>query len=262
MNDTRNGSEWVTLSEAARLLKCSKRTIRRRVDNGELESRIDYQGKQPVRTIKRADILKAEGTVQRREPKTELVTRGGTYDNPELVIGQAKKFVTGLVKKLAYFIAAIAVVGGVTTYFLVIGQEKRIAEEIGSVRGGLVTGLSQAKEEFVTGLNHTREGLTAEIGTLRTAAEADTRERERQLKAQAEQIDRQREEIGELRAEIAGLIAGVDALREELTRPSPTPQEPDFSETVEGGEAGPENLRKLEVSPGENNGGGTEPPGR
>lgn len=50
-----------------------------------------------------------------------------------------------MVKKPAYIVAVIVVVGGVTIYFPVIGQEKRIAEEIGELpaeTAGSIAGVS------------------------------------------------------------------------------------------------------------------------
>lgn len=234
--------DWLTLSQAAALLNCSRRTIRRRVDSGELDSRVDYQGKQPVRTVRRADILKAAGVIQRREPTTEIVARGATSDNADFVIGQATKVVTGLVRKLAWFALGLVILGGVTVTFIVIGQARRVREEVG---GGLSQGLSLVRGEFVTGLEDTRAGLTAEIRTLRAAAEAESRkaagretERAAILEAQAGIMAQQNAEIERLHAEIAGLIAGVDALRDAVTRPTPEPVEESSEEPAEESESG------------------------
>lgn len=229
--------DWITMKDAARILNCSARTIRRRIDTGKIEARIEYQGKQSIRYVRRADILREAGTIQHREPQTEVVTRGATFGNPMTSIGQVKKVVTGLIWKMALIVAGIIIIGGVTTYYLVIGQGKSINSSIEGVKSDLSQGLSQVKGDIVTGNKATSEELKLRIEGIR----ADTREenqitgdkinRQRedilrtgdQVEAQAAKIERQTVEIKELRTAIAGLQAGIEAIREEIIRPTPAP---------------------------------------
>jgi predicted RNase H-like nuclease (RuvC/YqgF family) len=152
-------------------------------------------------------------------------------------LGQVKKVVTGLIWKITAIVAGIITLGGVTTYYLVIGQSNSISGKIEGVKGELSQGLSQVQAAVVTGLNVTRKGLTAEIEEIRT----DTREenqitgdkinRQRadilrtgnQVEAQAAKIEAQTVEIKELREAIAELQAGIEVIREEVTRPTPAP---------------------------------------
>jgi len=248
--EIREAGEWITLKEASRILNCSARTIRRRVDNGKIETRIEYQGKQAIRYVRRGDILREAGTIQHREPKegiTEVVTRGATYDNPMTTLGQVKKVVTGLIWKITAIVAGIIILGGVTTYYLVIGQSNSISGKIEGVKGELSQGLSQVQAAVVTGLNVTRKGLTAEIEEIRIATRTDSqatgekisRQGEDilrtgdQVTAQAEKIEAQTVEIKELRAAIAELQAGIEVIREEVTRPTPAPAATVPPETVE-----------------------------
>ena len=232
--------DWITLKDAAGLLKCSARTIRRRIDAGKIETRIEYQGKQAVRYVRRGDILREAGTIQHHEPNegiTEVVTRGATYDNPMTTIGQVQKVVTGLIWRAVLILSVIIILGGMTGYYLVTGQSNSISGKIEGVKGELSQGLSQVQAAVVTGLNVTRKGLTAEIEEIRTATRTDSqatgekisRQGEDilrtgdQVTAQAEKIEAQTVEIKELRAAIAELQAGIEVIREEVTRPTPGP---------------------------------------
>lgn len=215
----------MTLTEAAALLRCAKRTVRRRVDAGELASRVEYQGKQAVRLVNREDLRRVAGTVQRREPKTEIVTRGATGDNAEFVIRQTTKVVTGYLRKVGCFVLGFVVLGGVVTSFVVIRQGKTLRAELegaaADLSQGVVIGLSQVQAGFASGLNETKAGLTGELSTLRQVVEADSKAAAERLTVQAETIERQNREIAELRGQVAGLVAGVEAIREAVTRPTP-----------------------------------------
>ena len=241
MNEEINqAGDWITRKQAAQILSCSIRTIQRRIDTGKIETQIEYQGKQAIRYVKRSDILREAGTIQRHEPKegtTEVVTRGAPYDNHRTTIGQVQKVVTGLIWRAVLILSVIIILGGMTGYYLVTGQSNSISGKIEGVKGELSQGLSQVQAAVVTGLNVTRKGLTAEIEEIRT----DTREenqitgdkinRQRadilrtgnQVEAQAAKIEAQTVEIKELREAIAELQAGIEVIREEVTRPTPAP---------------------------------------
>ncbi len=228
--------EYITIKEAAQTLNCSARTIRRWVDTGKIDTRIEYQGKQAIRYVRRGDILREAGTIQHREPKeeiTEVVTRGTTYDNLVTSIGQVKKVVTGLIWKITAIVAGIIILGGVTGYYLVIGQGKQNRDQMEGVKQKLSQGLSQVQDEVVTGLNATRKGLTEKIEAIRT----DTRKANQttteiinnqtgeilrtgdRVKAQAAKIEAQTVEIKELRAQLIEFqsdVAGIRALGEQM----------------------------------------------
>ncbi len=219
--------KWITLTEAAEVLNCSKRTIRRRVDAGELESRVEYHGKQPVRTVRSEDLLRAGGAVQVRQPGRGAVTRGakGVTGGG---IGQEIKVVTGWIKRAALFSAAIIVLLGVTGYFLVTGQTKLIQERVESIGGNLSQGLLQVRSEVDAGIRTTESELSARIGELRTAAEAGSQatgerigQTASQVEAQAEEIRQQSQEIAALRSEIAALMTGIGELRQAVDRSRP-----------------------------------------
>ena len=132
------------------------------------------------------------------------------------------------------FVLVLAILGGVTTAYVVIRQARQLKAEIG---GSLSQGLSQAQAGFVTGLEDTREGLKAEIGTLQEQAAAGSKATADQLKAQAELIERQRAEIGELRAGISSLSAGIEAIRAAMVTPTPPPQTITTPQEERNGEA-------------------------
>jgi len=50
-------SGWVTLKEAARMLGCSVKTIRRRIEAGKLKSMVEYHGNRAIRMVSRDDVL-------------------------------------------------------------------------------------------------------------------------------------------------------------------------------------------------------------
>lgn len=60
MNDNKydaNTPQWLTLKEAALLLNCSVKTVRRRIDSGKWRSIVEYKGRKAIRLVSREDVL-------------------------------------------------------------------------------------------------------------------------------------------------------------------------------------------------------------
>ncbi len=49
--------KWITLKEAARLLNCSVKTIRRRVESGKMKSIVEYHGQKAIRLVAESDVM-------------------------------------------------------------------------------------------------------------------------------------------------------------------------------------------------------------
>ncbi len=228
------GAEWITFKEAAQILNCSTRTIRRRMDAGKIETRIEYQGKQSIRYVRRGDILREAGIIQVNHPPAEVVTRGGSHRTEEIE-GQNLKVVTGLIWKAVLILSVIIILGGVTAYYFVIGQGQQTETEIKAARAeisGIMSEVSQVKQDYVTGNQATREALKADIEAIRadTRAEdqttgakienqaAEIRQTGDRVKIQAEKIDKQTTEIEALKKEVsnqnAAIISLMDSIRE------------------------------------------------
>ena len=213
--------DWITLKDAAGLLKCSARTIRRRIDAGKIETRIEYQGKQAVRYVRRGDILREAGTIQHHEPNegiTEVVTRGATYDNPMTTIGQVQKVVTGLLWRIALIVAVIIILGGVTTYYLVIGQSNAVKGKIEGIKSELSQGLSQVKGDIVTGSNATREALKADIQEIRADTRAENQTTGKALTEKIEEIRTDSQATGAIIENQGAKIEAQTAEIEELQK--------------------------------------------
>ncbi len=56
---------WIPLKEAARLLGCSVKTIRRRIKGGTWRSMIEYQGQKAIRLVAREDVVKESTSIDR-----------------------------------------------------------------------------------------------------------------------------------------------------------------------------------------------------
>jgi len=213
--------DWITLKDAADLLKCSARTIRRRIDAGKIETRIEYQGKQSIRYVRRGDILREAGTIQHHEPNegiTEVVTRGATYDNPMTTIGQVQKVVTGLLWRIALIVAVIIILGGVTTYYLVIGQSNAVKGKIEGIKSELSQGLSQVKGDIVTGSNATREALKADIQEIRADTRAENQTTGKALTEKIEEIRTDSQATGAIIENQGAKIEAQTAEIEELQK--------------------------------------------
>ena len=50
--------DWITLKQAALLLNCSIKTIRRRVESGKMKSMVEYRGNKAIRLVSREDVLR------------------------------------------------------------------------------------------------------------------------------------------------------------------------------------------------------------
>ena len=212
--------DWITLKDAAGLLKCSARTIRRRIDAGKIETRIEYQGKQAVRYVRRGDILREAGTIQHHEPNegiTEVVTRGATYDNPMTSIGQVQKVVTGLLWRIALIVAGIIILGGVTTYYLVIGQSNAVKGKIEGIKSELSQGLSQVKGDIVTGSKATREGLKIQIEGIRADTRAENQATAKKISQQGEDITKTGDQVKAQAAKIDKQTAEIEGLQEQVS---------------------------------------------
>jgi len=66
-HQTQHEINWITLKEAARLVGCSVKTVRRRIDSGKWRSIIEYRGRKAIRLVARSDALSETSVLRLRE---------------------------------------------------------------------------------------------------------------------------------------------------------------------------------------------------
>ncbi len=66
--------KWITLKEAARLLNCSVKTIRRRVESGKMKSIVEYHGQKAIRLVAESDVMEEVTSLPQPPQK-----RGGDF---------------------------------------------------------------------------------------------------------------------------------------------------------------------------------------
>ncbi len=70
MNESNHHDEaitWITLKEASRLVGCSVKTVRRRIDSDRWRSIIEYRGRKAIRLVARQDALAETSLLRLRE---------------------------------------------------------------------------------------------------------------------------------------------------------------------------------------------------
>ncbi len=95
-------SQWMPLKDAARLLGCSVKTIRRRIKTGAWLSTIEYQGQKAIRLVSRVDVLKETTAVQKSFPgQLENAIAAGALEGVHHHLGDLlKAHLTGLAREM------------------------------------------------------------------------------------------------------------------------------------------------------------------
>lgn len=65
VEDTRPSVTWIPLKEASRLVGCSVKTIRRRINAGTWRSMIEYQGQKAIRLVAREDVFQDSNALKK-----------------------------------------------------------------------------------------------------------------------------------------------------------------------------------------------------
>ena len=95
-------SQWMPLKEAARLLGCSVKTIRRRIKTGVWRSTIEYQGQKAIRLVSRENVLSESTAVQKSFPgQLESAIAAGAFEGVHHHLGDIlKAHLNGLAREM------------------------------------------------------------------------------------------------------------------------------------------------------------------
>ncbi len=275
-------NQWITLRQAARLLGCSARTIRRRFEDGTFATRIEYQGKQMIRLVSRQDVMKAAGKVRVNKlaekssgptPNSLPVTLGGITDNIQRSIVRR---IDTLGKRLLIGGVITAGLTAAAIFIFVNRQSKILADKIGGVQVVLSGGMSEMKEELggtigelkrvssekmdslrrelsdeLRRIEETRETDLAEIRQKADRARTEAREAGSELVLTRMKTAANNSRVAELENKIVDLQASLDSLQENIGRmqnaPPPSPADPPAEINKNETETGRERMESLAV---------------
>ncbi len=222
---------WIPLKEAAQMLGCSVKTIRRRIKGGTWRSMIEYQGQKAIRLVAREDVLKESSSLRRLpadSPEGALAIRA--LDGlPEQLGEVLKNYLGGLEKELdrrsrhsrIYLLVSLGLTAilltGLGLYFSNrrgeiledrIGTLSRtLSTTLAGVEAGLgreLTSLSRQAEENRRLAEAAREESGRRGETLEKLLES-VNHLEKRLREERRETVESRRELADLRREIARL---------------------------------------------------------
>ncbi|MFH1038542.1 MAG: helix-turn-helix domain-containing protein [PVC group bacterium] len=251
-------SQWMPLKEAARLLGCSVKTIRRRIKTGAWRSTIEYQGQKAIRLVSREDVLSESTAVQKSfSGQLENAIATGALEGVHHHLGDLlKAHLTGLAREMdavsrrsrMYLFISLGVTAILLTLivvFLVTEQgritEKRVLDTKNAlstmiVHNQEISGLrmKQLSEESAASFRLANEtgnrieqnrqlldGITSTLRTILSESAAGKAARESSLS----EIDALRQQVTLLQEEIMALRPTTDASKTPLP-PEGTPPGP------------------------------------
>jgi hypothetical protein len=254
---------WITLKEAARMLGCSVKTIRRRVKGGTWRSMIEYQGQKAIRLVAREDVLKETSALDRLpadSPEAALALQA--LDGLPAQLGDVLKSYLSHLKKemdrasriwrlyLLLAVGAAAIISGGLGYYFSQRQGKALEGRLGEMSRTLSTTFSRGQDELgrevsrLSGLAEENQRLTEEAGRR-------GERQERNLESLLESLRKLEEANRITREEAAAARDEIDSLRREIERRD-SGQRGAEADPAEGGEISP--------PPGEENRGADTPP--
>lgn len=227
---------WIPLKEAARMLGCSVKTIRRRIKGGTWRSMIEYQGQKAIRLVAREDVLKESPSLRRLpadSPERALAIRAldGLPEQLGEVLGN---YLGGLKQELdrkAFYSRIYLLISLGLTAILLTGLGLYLGNRRNEILEGRIGALSRTLSTSLTGV---QAGLGRELASISRQTEENRRLTEDARKEAARRSDvlekllaavnnleqrvveerrdavEYREEIAGLRREIARLEAGLE----------------------------------------------------
>jgi len=198
-----SSEDWVTLKEAAQMLNCSVKTVRRRVTEGKLHSTVEYQGNRAIRLVSRRDVL-AEA------PPIEALLPPGQFSEDLAAFRQhaPERLETALQTVLVEFKARSERATRRTRIYLLAGFGLGLLALAGAVFFVLDTQSGILRGE----IEHTRGSLAAQLRASEAADRLQAREAGKNAQvsrvlgeASLQELEASRREVSTLRAEVAGL---------------------------------------------------------
>ena len=218
---------WIPLKDAARILGCSVKTIRRRITGGTWRSMIEYQGQKAIRLVAREDVLR-DSVLLNRIPadSAETALALQALDGLPVQMGDVLKSYLSHLKKemdrvgriwriyLFLSVAAAAVIFGGVGYYLSARQEKALQARIADVSRTLSTTLSRGQD----GLEQELSRISARTTETRRLAEEAGEQQGRSLEMLMEAVKGLEEVSREARGETAAARMELESLRREVAR--------------------------------------------
>ncbi len=262
---------WIPLKEAARMLGCSVKTIRRRIKGGTWRSMIEYQGQKAIRLVAREDVLKESSSLHRLpadSPERALAIQA--LDGLPAQLGEVLgNYLGGLKQELdrrAFYSRIYLLISLGLTAILLTGLGFYFSNRREEILEGRIGAVSRTLSTSLTGI---QAGLGRELASISRQTEEnhrlaeDAREEsgrrsevlEKLLTAVNSLEKRGREEhreAAEYREEIAGLRREIARLEEALDGRLPDPEDPGDTDRPEAEEP------VVDQSPPET--GPTQPP--
>jgi len=191
------------VQEAAELLGCSARTIRRRFEDGTFATKIEYQGKQMIRLVSREDVMKAAGKVQVSEIagspsdqgiKALSVTLGALTDNIKETIDRR---IDTIGRRLAIYGIITAALTAAAIVIFVNRQNRMLSDKIGGIEAVVSGGISELKADLGGDISRLRTDSTAKIDSLKTGLTEELKRIEENRTAAFTDIRRKAERAAE-----------------------------------------------------------------
>ncbi len=246
---------WIPLKDAALLLGCSVKTIRRRIKAGTWRSMIEYQGQKAIRLVAREDILK-ETSIQKQpyytsiDPNLAVHALEDVHHQLDKTLGTNldqfnRKFSAAVFGSRIYLIVALVITAILIIGFMVLFSDSRdevIAERMVDMKDELSSIISynqkassraadQAAQQYKKALTITTDSnkeikaTREEIKKLSSTLDSN----ELQSVESRQEIKNTRDEVSALRRELAELREEISSLR--TSSPAPEETEP-VSEVV------------------------------
>jgi myosin heavy subunit len=257
--------DWIPLKDAALLLGCSVKTIRRRIKAGTWRSMIEYQGQKAIRLVARQDILK-ETSIQKQPYFTSIDSNLAVHALEDVhhqldrTLGTNldqfnRKFSAAVFGSRIYLIVALIITAIFIIGFMVLFSDSR--EEV--IEGRMV----DMKDELSTIIADSREASSRAANQATRQYEkalAITDDSNKEIKATREEIKGlssvlesaqkqaidSRQEVKNTRDEVTALRRELAELREEinsLREISPEETEPAVDQTIPPAEEVKEELQ-------------------
>ena len=260
--NTESAITWIPLKDAALLLGCSVKTIRRRIKAGTWRSMIEYQGQKAIRLVAREDILK-ETSIQKQPYYTPIDSNMAVHalENVHHQLDRTlgtnldqlnRKFSAAVFGSRIYLIVALAITAMLIGGFMVLFSDSReevieermvdMKEELSTIIADNQKASTQAADQatkqyekaltITTDSNKEIKATREEIKELSSLLNSN----EMQSVRSRQEIKNTRDEVTALRRELAELREEINSLRDfpsEETEPVVEPVTPPIAEVKE-----------------------------
>ncbi len=221
---------WITLKEAARMLGCSVKTIRRRIKGGTWRSMIEYQGQKAIRLVAREDVLQESSFLHRLPSDSPEAARAiRALDGlPEQLGEVLRNYLGGLKKELdrrALYSRIYLLISLGLTAILLAGLGFYFSNRRGELLEDRIGAVSRTLSTSLTGI---QAGLERELISISRQAEDNRRlvavareesgQRGETLEKLLEAVNNLEKGLREERRETVESWREISALRREIAR--------------------------------------------